>query len=235
MLDNRIYLGELTFRDITTTDCHEPIIDPAAWEQAHAILDARGESHAHRAASGSDYLLTGRLRCPKCGKAMIGTRATGRNRTYRYYTCWNLARYDATVCNAKRLDADTVDTAVLDSLASFYRRHHALIAEAVHEARARHRAAHADRQAELATIDAEITESRAASTATSPPSNAAPWTANLSPASSNCAPPSSSYAWRDKLAASSTRPVPPNPPRCRRSPTTSAESSPPAPTTCAKH
>lgn len=24
------------------------------------------------------------LRCPKCGKSMIGTRATGRNKTYRY-------------------------------------------------------------------------------------------------------------------------------------------------------
>ena len=41
-------------------------------------------------------MLTVRLRCPQCGKAMIGTRATGRDRTYRYYTCWNLARYDAT-------------------------------------------------------------------------------------------------------------------------------------------
>lgn len=68
---------------------------PPVWAQAQAILDARGESHAHRAASGSDYVLTGRLRCPQCGKPMVGTRATGRNKTYRYYTCWNLARYDA--------------------------------------------------------------------------------------------------------------------------------------------
>jgi site-specific DNA recombinase len=162
VLDNRIYLGELTFRGITVAGCHEPIITATVWEQAQVILEARGESHAHRAASGSDYVLTGRLRCPKCGKAMIGTRATGRNRTYRYYTCWSLARYDASVCNAKRLDADTVDAAVLEALAGFYRDGHDLIAEAVDASRARRRAAHADRHAELATVEAELTKTGAA-------------------------------------------------------------------------
>jgi site-specific DNA recombinase len=162
VLDNRIYLGELTFRGITVTDCHEPIIATQVWEQTQVILDARGESHAHRAASGSDYVLTGRLRCPQCGKAMIGTRATGRNRTYRYYTCWSRARYDTSVCNAKRLDADTVDAAVLDALAVFYRDHHDLIAEGVDAARAQHRAAHVDRRAELATIEQELTKTGAA-------------------------------------------------------------------------
>ncbi|MGM7644438.1 zinc ribbon domain-containing protein [Nocardia sp. JW2] len=63
-----------------------------------AVLDARGESHAHRAANSSDYLLTGRLRGPRCGRAMIGTRATGRSRSYRYYTCFNRARYDSDKC-----------------------------------------------------------------------------------------------------------------------------------------
>ncbi len=142
----------------TVTDTHAPIIDLTAWEQAHAVLDARGESHAHRAASGSDYVLTGRLRCPKCGKAMIGTRATGRNRTYRYYTCWNLARYDASKCDFKRLNADAVDAAVLDALAGFYRTRHDLIADAIAHQPQQHRAAHADRNAELATVENEITK-----------------------------------------------------------------------------
>ena len=160
-LDNRVYLGELTFRDNTVTNTHDPIITPDTWTAAHTILDARGESHAHRAASGSDYILTGRIRCPQCGKAMIGTRATGRTRTYRYYTCWSLARYNATVCDAKRLDADAVDTAILDALTSFYRRHHTLIADAVAAARQRHRAAHSERHAELATVEQELTSTAA--------------------------------------------------------------------------
>ncbi|WP_245848703.1 recombinase family protein [Lentzea kentuckyensis] len=157
-LNNRVYLGELTFRETTVTDTHVPIIDLTVWEQAQAILDARGESHAHRAASGSDYVLTGRLRCPKCGKATIGTRATGRNRTYRYYTCWNLARYDASKCDFKRLNADAVDAAVLDALATFYRTQHALIADAIAHEQKQHQAANADRHAELTTIDNQITK-----------------------------------------------------------------------------
>lgn len=45
--------------------------------------------HAKRAASGSDYLLTGLIRCPLWG-AMLGTRAHGRTRIYRYYSCYRL-------------------------------------------------------------------------------------------------------------------------------------------------
>lgn len=157
-LNNRVYLGELSFRDITTTNTHDPIIDTTTWAQAQAILDARGESHAHRAASGSDYVLTGRLRCPQCGKAMVGTRATGRNKTYRYYTCWNLARYDATKCDFKRLNADAVDLAILDALATFYRTRHDLIHDAVADHQQQHQAANADRHAELATVENEITK-----------------------------------------------------------------------------
>jgi site-specific DNA recombinase len=151
-------LGELTFRDTTVTDTHEPIISTDTWTHAETILDARGESHAHRAASGSDYVLTGLLRCPQCGKAIIGTRATGRNRTYRYYTCFTLTRYDASKCNFTRLNADAVDTAVLDALASFYRTQHTLIRDAITTAQAQHRAAHTDRRAELAAVEADLTK-----------------------------------------------------------------------------
>lgn len=89
-LSNCIYLGELTFRGITTTGCHAAIIHDAVFGQAQRILPARGQDHSKRAAGGSDYLLTGLMRCPLCGKAMIGTRA--HSRVYRYYTCFTRAR-----------------------------------------------------------------------------------------------------------------------------------------------
>src|SRR5690606_5181023 len=115
-------------QSLTRDSTHKPIITTKTWKKAQAILDARGENHAHRAASGRDYLLTGRLRCPKCGKAMIGTRAHGRSKTYRYYTRFTRARYNSDACDAKRLDADSVDAAVIDALGGFYRDHHDLIA-----------------------------------------------------------------------------------------------------------
>jgi site-specific DNA recombinase len=51
-----------------------------------------------------------------------------------------------------------VDTAILDALAGFYRDQHTLITDAITDAQRQHQAAHADRHAELATVDAELTK-----------------------------------------------------------------------------
>jgi site-specific DNA recombinase len=91
VLSNPVYLGELTFRSITATASHQAIIEDAIFPGAQRILAARGDDHSKRAANGSDYLLTGLMRCPSCGTAMIGTRAHGRSRVYRYYTCFTRA------------------------------------------------------------------------------------------------------------------------------------------------
>jgi len=145
VLSNRVYLGELTFRSITATGSHPAIIDDTVFDQAQRILAARGEDYAKRAASGSDYLLTGLMRCPSCGKAMIGTRAHGRSRAYRYYTCFTRARYDTKRCASSRLDADAIEHAVLGALAAFYRDQHDLIADAITQAQASHAAQQACR------------------------------------------------------------------------------------------
>jgi site-specific DNA recombinase len=126
-LSNRVYFGELTFRDTTVTGTHDAIIDQAVFDQAETILTARGEDHSHRASNASDYHLTGRLRCPSCGEAMIGTAATGRSRSYRYYTCFARGRYGNHTCTAPRLDAVAADAAVLAAMARFYRDRHDLI------------------------------------------------------------------------------------------------------------
>jgi site-specific DNA recombinase len=84
-------------------------------------------------------------------------RLTSSRVRYRYYTCWNRARYNVGKCDLGRLNADDVDGAVLDALTSFYRVRHALIREAIIAEQTRYRAAHADRLAELAAIEAEIT------------------------------------------------------------------------------
>lgn len=61
----------------------------------------------------------------------VGTRATGRSRSYRYYTCFNRARYDGDKRDFTRLDADSVDAAVLEALGKFYRTWHDLISQAI--------------------------------------------------------------------------------------------------------
>ncbi len=162
VLANRVYIGELNFRGIATTDCHDAIVDLDDFEKAQQILAARGEDYSHRAANGSDYQLTGKMRCPKCNKAMIGTRAHGKTKIYRYYTCFNRSRYDTDKCDATRINADAIEPAVLDALSSFYRDHHRLIADAITRAQAQHLAGEDNQRAELATIEAELTKTNQA-------------------------------------------------------------------------
>jgi site-specific DNA recombinase len=162
VLSSRIYLGELSFRGITCADCHRPVIDQTTFDEAQQILAARGEDHAKRAASGSDYLLTGLIRCPACGSAMLGTRAHGKTKTYRYYSCYRRTRYDTAVCGGQRVDADAIEQAVTGALASFYRGQHALIAEAIAAAQASHAAADECRRAELAATEHALARTGAA-------------------------------------------------------------------------
>jgi site-specific DNA recombinase len=161
VLASRIYLGELTFRGITAPSCHPPIVSEATFTQAQRILAARSEDYSKRAANGSDYLLTGLMRCPSCGKAMIGTRAHGRSRVYRYYTCFTRARYDSGHCHASRLDADAVEHAVIAALADFYRDQHDLIAEAITAAQARYAAGQDGRRAQLAAAERDLARTSA--------------------------------------------------------------------------
>jgi site-specific DNA recombinase len=162
VLSNRVYLGELSFRGITTTGCHPPIIEQTTFDEAQRILTARGADYAKRAASGSDYLLTGLIRCPTCGTAMLGTRAHGKTRVYRYYSCYRRTRYDTSRCGAQRIDADAIEDAVTGALASFCRGQHALIADAIAAAQASHTAGHETRRAELAATERELARTGAA-------------------------------------------------------------------------
>jgi site-specific DNA recombinase len=162
VLSSRVYLGELTFRGITTASRHPAIIDEKAFAETQRILAARGEDYSKRAANGSDYLLTGLMRCPSCGKAMIGTRAHGRSRIYRYYTCFTRARYDSARCHASRLDADAVEQAAITALAGFYRDQHDLSGEAIAAAQASNAAAQDGRRAELATTEHDFARAGAA-------------------------------------------------------------------------
>ncbi len=162
VLSSRVYLGELSFRGITATGCHSPVMEGNTFDEAQRILAARSKDRAKRAASGSDYLLTALIRCPSCGSPMLGTRAHGKTRVYRYYSCYRRTRYDTFTCGAQRIDADAIEDAVTGALASFYRGQHALIADAVAAAQASHAAANEGRRAELAATEHELARTGAA-------------------------------------------------------------------------
>ena len=109
----------------------KPLIDRDTFNQARDIAEARADAHTQRAVSPSEYHLTGLITCPDCGRKYIGTAATGRSRTYRYYTCFSRNRYGAAGCQAARLAADATDQAVLQALFDFYTNAEPILAKAI--------------------------------------------------------------------------------------------------------
>jgi site-specific DNA recombinase len=71
----------------------EVIVPRELFDRAQAILTERSEDRSQRRSNASDYLLTGRVRCGRCGPAFVGTAAHGRNGRYTYYTCFTRHRY----------------------------------------------------------------------------------------------------------------------------------------------
>jgi site-specific DNA recombinase len=162
IIANPAYAGDLCYGEVYVQDAHEPLISRQMWQKALAIAAARAGEHTQRAASPADYHLTGLITCPACGHSYVGTSATGRTRTYRYYTCFSRARYGPHGCPAPRLPADETDAAVLQALCDFYARSTSLIQDAATRAQQRHRDGHASQRAEHAAILAQIKHKEAA-------------------------------------------------------------------------
>ncbi len=154
ILKNRVYLGEVGWRGEWFPGEHEPLVDPDVFGKAEVLLQERGEDAAKRVALSSDYLLTGLVVC-SCGARFIGTAATGRSRSYRYYTCGTRQRYGTKTCSAARLPADILDEAVVNGLLDVLS-DTALVEEAARRARERSTASEHLVGAELATVDAEL-------------------------------------------------------------------------------
>jgi site-specific DNA recombinase len=95
-------------------------VSRALFDAAQALLHERGEDVSKRASNSSDYLLTGLVVCDSCGRHLTGTAATGRNGTYRHYTCGSRQRLGNLACRAPRLPADALDKAVVEALVYSY-------------------------------------------------------------------------------------------------------------------
>jgi hypothetical protein len=67
-LVNPAYIGTVAFRDILAEDAHPAIIDRETFALAQEILTERGEHPAKSAGAATDYHLTGKIRCPRCGR-----------------------------------------------------------------------------------------------------------------------------------------------------------------------
>jgi hypothetical protein len=173
VLGNRTHLVEVNFRGTWNEPSHPPLIEEGLFDATEAILCEPGEDVSKRATNSSEYLVTGLVVRGSSRSRFTGTAATGRNATYRYYTCGGRQRYGTKTCSADRLPAEALDDAVVHSLLAVY--DHVELFSAPVERAAQHRAqlGHDRHEGELRDLDAELAKVDAGSTATSEPSR--PW------------------------------------------------------------
>jgi site-specific DNA recombinase len=160
IISNPTYVGKIRWRDKVFDGIHEPLVDEFTFAKAQAILTERGE-HAKRRGNASDFLLSGLLRCGKCGKAYIGMSATGNGGRYHYYACTGRQKYGPKACTGERLPRDKVDEAVLRQLVSIYRDKD-IVADAITDANAETEKQRPEFEQRLASIGAEITRAEQA-------------------------------------------------------------------------
>lgn len=81
VMDAGFGAGHITWKGKTYPGIHEPLISPATWQ---AYQDARAARHyVPPRTKTSKYLLTGILRCARCGGPMTGNKGNGRGDSYR--------------------------------------------------------------------------------------------------------------------------------------------------------
>lgn len=158
ILRNRAYIGEIFFRGAHYAAPHEPLVDPALFERAQEVLSERSEDISLRRTNRSEYLLTGLVKCARCGKRYVGASAKGNGGRYRYYVCFSRQRYGKDACDGDRLPADELEEAILGQLVAVLERE-SLVREAISSAFDELEAEAPQREEEIARIDVEAKRS----------------------------------------------------------------------------
>jgi len=134
MVQNRLYLSEITHKDRVFEGQHDAIIDRDIFDRAQNVMEGnaknrRGPSlRAHH-----NRPLTGVAQCA-CGYALTSSAGTGRGgKTCFYYCCVGLQKNVDHPCEVRQVCAELLEDAVF-ALVREAAREPALLAEAVEEA-----------------------------------------------------------------------------------------------------
>ena len=116
LLRNRAYIGEIFYRGRNHQAPHTPLIERDLFDSVQAVLDQREADFALRASNPSEFMLTGKVVCSKCGQRYVGTAAHGRHAKYHYYTCFTRNLRGRRTCDGELLAARALEQAVLDQM-----------------------------------------------------------------------------------------------------------------------
>ena len=106
------------YDEVRTEGAIPAIVTKSTFDKVQSILDGRTQCRPNLN-SHSEYILTGKLYCAKCGSTMSGTaNCGGRNKTrIRTYVCPNHSSRRGNICETKAINALYLESAVKSAIA----------------------------------------------------------------------------------------------------------------------
>jgi DNA invertase Pin-like site-specific DNA recombinase len=116
LLNNPLYLGEVSHKQERYPGEHEAIVSRELWERAHVLLAKRYRARGARLRTQGPALLRGIIRCAHCDCAMGPVFTRRRGRVYRYYLCQHASRNGHRTCPTRSLSAGEIEGVVMEQL-----------------------------------------------------------------------------------------------------------------------
>ncbi len=126
ILTNEAYTGRLiwgkkhrgnSLSPVIKDDAWPAIIDRESFEAVQTTLNARAPKVTHPRVTSSNYMLSGLIKCRKCGASYIGYAAkSGR---FPYYVCGTTYAKGQDSCPSKHLPKDKVERYVIDKVKGY--------------------------------------------------------------------------------------------------------------------
>ena len=122
VLTNEVYTGTLVWganaKDQTppvrVADAFPALVSAAQFRRVAALLASRGPAKAHPRRSASSYLLSGLVKCRRCGRALTGQAA--KRGQFAYYVCQSLLHRGSGACDAPRLNARRFEGLIVEHI-----------------------------------------------------------------------------------------------------------------------
>jgi site-specific DNA recombinase len=114
LLTNVAYCGQIRYRQEVHPGEHPAIVNASVWLQVQALLRVKRPRQGGRLGNGA--LLQGRLRCARCGCAMVNSLTTKGGRRYRYYLCRQAQKRGWKTCPAPSVPAGEIERLVSEQI-----------------------------------------------------------------------------------------------------------------------
>ncbi|MEL7562797.1 recombinase family protein [Dehalogenimonas sp. 4OHTPN] len=127
ILTNEAYVGRLIWGKfhkgknnlppVIKDDAWPAIIEKTHFEKVQMILASRAPKVTHPRVTGSTYLLSGMIKCQKCGAAYIGYGA--KSGQFHYYVCGTTYSKGKETCQSQHLPKEKVESFIVSKVKKF--------------------------------------------------------------------------------------------------------------------